>query len=308
MNGGGQNRIGKSAHALSRRDALRLAAGGALALAGCGSRANTIRVGSKNYTEQIVLGELLAQQIEAHTALRVERRFDLGGTLLCHEALLSGQLDLYPEYTGTALTAILKAPTSNDPVAVYNTVHDVYRDRFHIDVGPPYGFENTFAIVVRGEDAQRLHLRTMSDMVPHAPQWRAGFGYEFMERPDGYQGWAKTYGLKFSTAPKIMDLGLIYRALQENKVDVVAGNSTDGLIASMKLVVLEDDRHYFPPYQAMTVARIAVFDQHPELRPALDALGGKITKEDMQSLNYELDGEHRDVTVIVHQFRASHAL
>ena len=297
-----------TARPIGRRDALRLAAGGALALAGCGSRANTIRVGSKNYTEQIVLGELLAQQIEAHTALRVERRFDLGGTFLCHQGLLSGQLDLYPEYTGTALTAILKEPTTSDPRAVYNTVRDVYRERFHFDVGPPYGFENTFAIVVRGGDAHRLHLRTMSDIIPYAPQWRAGFGYEFMERPDGYQGWAKTYGLTFRSDPKIMDLGLLYRALVDNQVDVVAGNSTDGLIASLKLVILEDDRHYFPPYQAMTVARSAIFDQHPELRGPLDALGGKIGQEDMQAMNYELDGEHRDVTVIVQHFRQSHML
>ncbi len=169
---------------LNRRDALRLAAGGALALAGCrGARANTILVGSKNFTEQIVLGELLAQQIEAHTALRVDRRFDLGGTFLCQQALLAGQLDLYPEYTGTALTAILKEPPASDPAAVYQTVRDAYRNRFHLDVGPPLGFNNTFAIVVRGEDARRLHLRTISDMVPLAPQWRAGFGYEFMERP-----------------------------------------------------------------------------------------------------------------------------
>jgi glycine betaine/choline ABC-type transport system substrate-binding protein len=293
---------------ITRRDALRLAAGGALAFAGCGSRANTIRVGSKNFSEQIILGELLAQRIEAHTALRVERRFDLGGTFLCHQGLLSGQLDLYPEYTGTALTAILKDPPSSDPAAVYKTVHDAYRDQFHLDVGPPYGFDNTFAIVVRGGDAQRLKLRTISDMVPHAPQWRAGFGYEFMERPDGYQGWTKTYGLMFRSAPKIMDLGLLYRALQENQVDVVAGNSTDGLIASLKLVVLEDDRHYFPPYQAVTIARSAMFDQHPELRSLLDALAGKISASDMQSLNYELDGQHHDVTLIAKHFRETHNL
>jgi glycine betaine/choline ABC-type transport system substrate-binding protein len=294
--------------ALSRRDALLLGAGGALLLAGCGSRANTIRVGSKNFSEQIILGELLAQQIEAHSPLRVERRFDLGGTFVCHEALLAGQLDLYPEYTGTALTAILKAPPAADAAKVYKTVRDAYRDRFHLDVGPPYGFDNTFAIVVRGADAERLHLRTISDMVPHAPQWRAGFGYEFMERPDGYQGWAKAYGLMFRSAPKIMDLGLLYRALQQNQVDVVAGNSTDGLIASMKLVVLDDDRHYFPPYEAVTVARGAIFDQHPELSGALDALGGKISDADMQGLNYELDGQHHDVTLLVRHFRETHSL
>jgi osmoprotectant transport system substrate-binding protein len=297
-----------SPQAFTRRDALRFAAGGALVLAGCGSRANTIRVGSKNFSEQIILGELLAQQIQAHTSLRVERRFDLGGTFLCHQALLSGQLDLYPEYTGTALTAILKEPPASDPGAVYKAVHDAYRDHFHLDVGPPYGFDNTFAIVVRGEDAQSMGWRTISDMAPHAPQWRAGFGYEFMERPDGYQGWSKAYGLIFRAAPRIMDLGLLYRALQEKQVDVVAGNSTDGLIASLGLAVLDDDRHYFPPYQAVTVARSVIFDQHPELRSALDALAGKISDEDMRALNYELDGEHHDVTLIVKQFREARSL
>jgi osmoprotectant transport system substrate-binding protein len=298
-----------TAGSFGRREALQLAAGAALTLAGCtGARANTIRVGSKNFTEQIVLGELLAQQIEAHSSLRVERRFDLGGTFLCHQGLLSGQLDLYPEYTGTALTAILKEPPASDPAAVYKTVHDAYRDRFHLDVGPPYGFNNTFAIVVRGEDARNLHLHAISDIASYAPRWHAGFGYEFMERPDGYQGWVKTYGLTFRAAPKIMDLGLLYRALQEKEVDVVAGNSTDGLIASFGFVVLDDDRHYFPPYEAVTVARSAIFDQHPELRGALDALGSKISDTDMQEMNYSLDGQHRDVTLIARQFRAAHGL
>ena len=295
---------------MNRRDALRLTVGGALALSvgGCREPANSILVGSKNFTEQIVLGELLAQQIEAHTSLRGDRRFDLGGTFLCHQALLSGQLDLYPEYTGTALTAILKEPPANDPATVYQTVRDAYSTRFHLDVGPPLGFNNTFAIVVRGDDARNLNLRTVSDMVSLASKWRAGFGYEFMERPDGYRGWAKTYGLGFAGQPKIMDLGLLYRALQEKQVDVVAGNSTDGLIASLGLVVLDDDRHYFPPYQAVAVVRAATFDRHPELRGALDALGGKVSDDDMRQMNFALDGQHRDVTVIVRDFRAAHRL
>jgi osmoprotectant transport system substrate-binding protein len=293
---------------VDRRDALRLAMGGALALAGCREPANAVLVGSKNFSEQIVLGELLAQQIEAHTSLRPDRRFDLGGTFLCQQALLAGQLDLYPEYTGTALTAILKEPPANDPAAVYQTVRDAYRDRFHLDVGPPLGFNNTFAIVVRGEDAQRLHLHAVSDMVPYASQWRAGFGYEFMERPDGYRGWTKAYGLAFHSEPRIMDLGLLYRALQEKQVDVVAGNSTDGLIAALGLVVLDDDRRYFPPYQAVAVVREATFERHPELRGVLDALGGKISDDDMRQMNYALDGQHRDVTAIVRDFRAAHQL
>ena len=294
---------------LDRRDVLRLAGGGTLALAGCRSaRAHTLIVGSKNFTEQIVLGELLAQQIEAHTALRADRRFDLGGTLICHQALLAGQMDLYPEYTGTALTVILKEPPASDPAAVYQTVRDAYKSRFGLEVGPPLGFNNTFAIVVRGDDAARLHLRAISDLIPNAPKWRAGFGYEFMERPDGYPGLVKAYGLSFGSQPRIMDLGLLYRALQEKQVDVVAGNSTDGLIAALGLVVLEDDRHYFPPYQAVSVVRGVALEQHAGLREVLDALGGRISEDDMRRMNYALDGEHQDVTSVVRDFRAAHHL
>jgi glycine betaine/choline ABC-type transport system substrate-binding protein len=298
-----------SAILLDRRDVLRLAGGGTLALAGCRSaRAHTLIVGSKNFTEQIVLGELLAQQIEAHTALRADRRFDLGGTLICHQALLAGQMDLYPEYTGTALTVILKEPPASDPAAVYQTVRDAYKSRFGLEVGPPLGFNNTFAIVVRGDDAARLHLRAISDLIPNAPNWRAGFGYEFMERPDGYPGLVKAYGLSFGSQPRIMDLGLLYRALQEKQVDVVAGNSTDGLIAALGLVVLEDDRHYFPPYQAVSVVRGVALEQHAGLREVLDALGGRISEDDMRRMNYALDGEHQDVTSVVRDFRAAHHL
>src|SRR6202008_1085434 len=161
----------------TRRDALTLLGGSFVTLAGCRrARQKTVVVGSKNFSEQIILAELLAQQIEAHSMLRVDRRLNLGGTLICQQALLAGQMDLYAEYTGTALAAILGQPTSHDADAVYRAVHDGYRDRFGFGVGPPLGFNNTFAIVVRGEDARSLKLRTISDMAPHTPQWRAGFG------------------------------------------------------------------------------------------------------------------------------------
>jgi osmoprotectant transport system substrate-binding protein len=294
---------------INRRDALRLLSGGVLALASCrASRAGTAVVGSKNFTEQIILGELLAQQIEVHTKLQADRRLNLGGTLLCHQALLAGQMDLYPEYTGTALTAILGGKPSSDSAAVYQSVRDGYRDRFGLEVGPPLGFNNTFAIVVRGEDAARLNLRTISDLVPHANQWRAGFGYEFMERPDGYRGLIQAYGLRFASDPRIMDLGLLYRALQAKQVDVVAGNSTDGVIATLGMVVLEDDRSYFPPYQAVTVMRGDALREHPELRAALDALSGKISEEEMRRMNYAVDGERRDPPSVVRDFRNAHGL
>jgi osmoprotectant transport system substrate-binding protein len=273
---------------------------------GCGSRGGqTIVVGSKNFTEQIVLGELFAQQIEAHSTVRVDRRLNLGGTFICHDGLVSGKIDLYPEYTGTALTAVLKDPLQSDPAEVFRRVQEEYRAQFNVEVMPPLGFNNTFAMVVRGDDADELRLRTISDIAPYAPKWRAGFGYEFMERPDGYRGWMAAYGLHFAGAPKILDLGLLYRALAEKQVDLVAGNSTDGVIASLHMVALEDDRHFFPPYEAVPLVRRATLEKHPEVRDALGALAGKISVDEMRLMNYAVDGEHRDPAEVVRGFRKS---
>src|SRR6266852_9196554 len=195
-----------------------------------------ITIGSKFFTEQVVLAELLAQHIEAKTGIPVIRKTNLGGTLLVHKALLAGELDLYVEYTGTALTTVLNESPLGDSNAVFHRVKQLYSDRFHLEVTEPLGFENTFAMVIRGDDAQRLHLRNTSDIVPYARKMRAGFGYEFLERPDGFSGWSQLYGLRFAAPPSVMDLGLIYRALVDRKVDIVAGNSTDGLIDALHLV------------------------------------------------------------------------
>jgi osmoprotectant transport system substrate-binding protein len=276
---------------------------------GCGKRSEqTIVIGSKNFTEQIVLAELFAQQIEAHSALRVDRRLNLGGTFICHDALVSGKIDLYPEYTGTALTAVLKDPTQKDPAKVFQQVQTEYRARFNVEVLPPLGFNNTFAMIVRGDDADKLHLRTVSDVAPFAPKWRAGFGYEFMERPDGYSGWMAAYGLHFAGDPRILDLGLLYRALADKQVDLVAGNSTDGVIASLHMVALDDDLHYFPPYEAVPLIRHATLEKHPEVRDAMAALAGKISVEEMRRMNYAVDGEHRDPADVVGEFRKAKGL
>jgi osmoprotectant transport system substrate-binding protein len=280
-----------------------------LVAGGCGKRGGeTIVVGSKNFTEQIVLAEMFAQQIEAHSALRVERRLNLGGTVICHDALISGKIDLYPEYTGTALTAILNDPLQKDPSEVFRRVQEEYRARFNVEVMPPLGFNNTFAMVVRGDDAEKLHLRTISDVAQYAPKWRAGFGYEFMERPDGYRGWMAAYGLRFAGAPKILDLGLLYRALADKQVDLVAGNSTDGVIASLHMVALEDDRHYFPPYEAVPLVRRATLEEHPEIRDAIGALAKKVSEDEMRLMNYAVDGEHRDPADVVRAFRKAKGL
>jgi osmoprotectant transport system substrate-binding protein len=277
--------------------------------AGCGARqGETIVVGSKNFTEQIVLAELFAQQIEAHSTSHVERKVNLGGTLLCHQALVAGKIDLYPEYTGTALTAVLNEPPQNDPTAVFHRVQEEYRARFAVEVMPPLGFNNTFAMVVRGDDAANLRLHTVSDVGAYASKWRPGFGYEFMERPDGYRGWAAAYGLHFSAGPRILDLGLLYRALADRQVDIVAGNSTDGLIAALGMVALEDDRHYFPPYEAVPLVRRATLDKYPEVGAALGQLTGKISEEEMRRMNYAVDGEHRDPTEVVRAFRKAKGL
>src|SRR6202165_1975635 len=255
-------------------------------LTSCRAPKTEIVIGSKFFTEQVVLAELLAQHIEARTGIHVERKTNLGGTLLVHKAMQAGQVDLYAEYTGTALTAVLNESPTGDSSAVYQRVKQLYGERFNFEVTEPLGFENTFAMVIRGEDAQQLHLRRMSDLVPIAPKWRIGVGFEFLERSDGFRGWSERYGLHFAQQPSVMDLGLIYRALQDHKVDIVAGNSTDGVIDSLHLVILEDDRHYFPPYDAVPIVRQATLAKFPQLRAALADLAGKLAAADIRRLNY----------------------
>jgi osmoprotectant transport system substrate-binding protein len=274
-----------------------------LTVSACSSaHSDRIVVGSKNFTESLILGELMAQQIEAHTHLKVERRFYLAGTYICHQGMLSGRLDVYPEYTGTALTAILKQKPEGEPRQVYERVKSEYENRFGLTLGPAFGFNDTFAMEIRGEDARRLNLKTLSQAAAYAPQWRAGFGYEFMERPDGYRGLAAIYGFHFATQPRVMDLGLLARALRDHQIDIAAGNATDGLIPTLDLFVLEDDRHYFPPYEAVPVIRGQTLKEHPEVAVALSQLEGKLSDQEMRQLNYAVDGQRRDVKDVAREF------
>jgi osmoprotectant transport system substrate-binding protein len=284
-----------------------VAAAGFLAACKSGPKKKIV-VGSKFFTEQVVLAELLAQHIEARTGIPVERKTNLGGTLLVHKAMLAGDLDLYVEYTGTALTAVLGEAPKGDSNATFQRVKEQYGQRFGLDVTEPLGFENTFAMVVRSEDAEHLHLKNMSDLAPIAPKWHAAVGYEFLERPDGFRGWSQTYGLKFAETPRVMDLGLLYRALTQRQADIVAGNSTDGLIEALHLVPLNDDRHYFPPYDAVPVVRRAALEQNPQLRAALADLAGKISAEDMRRMNAAVDADQRDVKAVVREFRDANGL
>ena len=274
--------------------------------AGCGPGGRVV-VGSKNFTESDLLAEIVAQQLERRAGLAVERRYHLGGTFVCHEAIRSGQIDVYVEYTGTAYTAILRHPPVADAARVLRAVRDEYARRFGVTWLEPFGFDNTFAILVRRADAVRLGLRRISDLARVAPRWRAGFGYEFLERADGFRGLARTYGLRFAAPPTAMDLGLTYRALVEGRVDVIAGNSTDGQIAALDLVALEDDRRYFPPYQAAPVVRTAALREHPAIAAALAELAGKISDAEMRRLNALADVEHRDLAVIAREWLARNA-
>ena len=284
-----------------------------ITLAACAPpRSSHIVIGAKDFTEQVILGELLAQEIEASGGGPVERRFWLAGSYLCQQALVSNRIDAYVEYTGTALTAILKQPLpsegTRDPASVDRTITRLYAQRYHVRVFPSLGFNDTFAMVIRGADARQLHLKTISDILPYASKWRLGVGYEFAERPDGLRGLSAAYNLHFEGDPRTMELGLLYRSLVAHQVDIVAGNSTDGAIRAFDFAALEDDRHYFPPYEAVPLVREDSLRRWPQIAVAMQRLAGKITADDMRAMNLAVDAQHRDPADVVREFRASKGL
>ncbi|WGT67250.1 glycine betaine ABC transporter substrate-binding protein [cyanobacterium endosymbiont of Epithemia clementina EcSB] len=262
----------------------------------------TIVIGSKNFTESIILGEFLAQNIEIKTNLHVERKFNLGGTFICHEAVKNRQIDGYVEYSGTAFTAILNQRPISNPKQVYQRVKAAYNEKFNLEVMPSLGFKNTYAILIRQQDAEKYNVKTISEVSKYTPQWQAGFGHEFLAREDGYPGLAKTYNLNFNLPPNAVDLGLLYRILANKKVDLVAGNSTDGSIPILKLTILEDDKNYFPPYEAIPVFNKETFQQYPQIRTVIQQLAGQISTSAMQQLNYQVDDKQGTVAEVVHNF------
>ena len=271
---------------------------------GCSGK-HPLTVGSKNFTEQIILGEIVAQQLERRLGEKVDRKLDLGGTLLAQQALSTGQIDLYPEYTGTALTAVLKLPPSSDAAAVLARVRDEYRRRWRLEWLDPLGFDNTFAMVVRGPDARSQKIETLTDAAGRKQGWTLGVGYEFLQRPDGLAGLLKTYRLPLAGFPKSMDLGLLYSALEQKQVDMAAANATDGMLSVLDVKVLRDDRHYFPPYQAAVIVRAESLATHTGLRAALDQLSGKISADAMRELNHQVDGKHRPVAEVARGWLAT---
>jgi osmoprotectant transport system substrate-binding protein len=275
-----------------------------LALCGC-SRPGAkppIRVGSKNFTEQVVLGEIIAQHLEHRLHERVERSLNLGGTLLAHQALLNRQIDLYPEYTGTALAAILKDSLDNDPAEVLTRVRSEYGRRFKAEWLDPLGIDDSFAMVVNGPEARAQHLETLTDASKAQDAWMLGVGYEFEQRADGLPALEKTYHLHWKGAPKTMDLGLLYKAMEQGQVTMIAANATDGMLSKMDLSVLRDDQHAFPPYQVCIVVRQDAMSEISGLREALLELSGKFTNQQMQKLDFQVDGEHRPVAQVAGEF------
>jgi glycine betaine/choline ABC-type transport system substrate-binding protein len=268
----------------------------ALCATGCG-RERHLTVGSKNFTEQLILGEIAAQQLERSLHIPVDRKLNLGGTLLAQQALVSGEIDLFPEYTGTALTTVLKMPPSSDAQTTLQQVRAAYRRRWRLDWLDPLGFNNTFAMVVKARG-----VRTLSEAAQRTKGWQLGVGYEFLQRPDGLPGLLKTYNLPLNGQPKSMDLGLLYRALEQGQVDMVAANATDGMLSVLDVTVLADDKHYFPPYEAALVVREAAMTAYPGARAALEKLSGKFSNEAMRRLNYEVDGKHRAVRDVAREF------
>ncbi|HJU03746.1 MAG TPA: glycine betaine ABC transporter substrate-binding protein [Nitrospiraceae bacterium] len=265
-------------------------------------REHPITVGSKNFTEQVILGEIVAQHLEHRLSRRVDRKFNLGGTLLAHQALIKGDIDLYPEYVGTALTAVLKLPATSDPAGMWELVRSNYQRQFGIQWIDPLGYNNTFAMVIRGEDARNHGIASLSQAAQYAPGWAMGMGYEFQQRPDGLAGLMKIYHLPLKGSPVTLDLGLLYQALERKQVDMVAGNATDGKLAVLDVAVLADDQHYFPSYQAALAVRDAALQSEPRLQQAVAELSGKFSDVTMRRLNHQVDGEHRPVREVAERF------
>jgi glycine betaine/choline ABC-type transport system substrate-binding protein len=273
----------------------------ATGIVGC-TKERPLTVGSKNFTEQVILGEIVAQHLEHRLGRHVDRQLNLGGTLLVHQALVNGDIDIYPEYTGTALATVLKLPPVHDPVAAFALVRAEYQARFGVEWMDPLGFNNTFAMVIRGEDALKNKITTLSDAARYSPGWNLGVGYEFQQRSDGLAGLLKTYNLPVLGSPKTMDLGLLYKALEQRQVSMVAGNATDGQLSVLDVLILRDDKRYFLPYDCALAVRRESLEANPPLRQALTELAGLFTDLTMRKLNYQVDGAHRPVRNVAEQF------
>jgi osmoprotectant transport system substrate-binding protein len=290
---------------LSRARVLALA-GAALILPSC-AKASGIKVGSKNFTEQLLLGEMYAQLLEKH-GLAVVRRLNLGGTQIAMAALLRGEIDLYPEYTGTALINELHAPAHGDAATIYHTVKAYYATHYQLDWLDPAPMNDTQALATTQGVASRYHLRTLSDLARIAPQLRLGAIPEFTKREDGLPGLQRAYGGFHFKDVKLFDIGLKYKALESGDVDVVVAFGTDGQIEADRLVVFVDDKHFWPTYQVAPVVRHATLLAHPPIATQLNALSPHLTDAVMRSLNFAVDGQKREPADVAREFLSAQHL
>jgi glycine betaine/choline ABC-type transport system substrate-binding protein len=287
--------------------ALALAAPAALTGAyGAGSGKPAVAVGSKAFTEQLIVGNMVALLLESK-GYPVTRRLGLGTTALAHAALVKGDIDVYVEYTGTGLVTILKQQASQDPQATYDAVKKLYAEQFHLIWAKPWGFNNTYALMMRKADADRLKITKISDLKARARDLTLGATQEFLVRPDGIAGLNKAYGLAFKDM-RGMDPGLMYQAVASKQVDVISGFSTDGRIPQLNLVVLQDDQKFFPPYYAAPVLRADLVQKSPIVLEVLNRLAGKINDSTMARLNLEVDGKRRAPDEVAAEFLRSQNL
>ena len=280
---------------------------GGTSAVGAPNKSGVLRIGAKNFTENLLLGEMIAQLLEARTGLRVERRFGLGGTMIAHNALREGAIDLYVEYTGTALTTILRAPSMHDPDAVLDYVRKAYAEKFSLVWLKPFRINNAYALAVRGQEAKSRGWATISDIAASAGSLRAGFTPEFSERPDGYPGLKQAYGLAFRHVYDI-EAALMYRALAEGEVDVISAYATDGRIGALGLTLLKDDRQFFPPYFAVPVVRKDVLERHPQISDVIALLSDVLDEPTMRGLNWAVDGEKKNPRKVAMEFLRARGL
>jgi len=263
-------------------------------------------VGSKGFTEQVILGNMVSLLLESN-GFKVDRKIGLGGTVICHEALVRGDISVYVEYTGTGLVTLLKKAVLYNPEEVYQVVRKDYEDKFKLSWLKPWGFNNTYCIVMRKADAERLKVKKVSDLKSLAGNMTLGATIEFVARPDGIPGLVKHYGLKFKDQ-KGMDPGLVYKAIAENQVDVISGFATDGRIPAFNLVVLDDDMRFFPPYFAAPVVRTDLLTKAPKMAEVLNRLAGKISDDTMAMLNSAVDVKKQDPEAVAKDFLKSQGL
>ena len=277
-------------------------------LTGCSTKKETIKIATKPMTEQFILGEMLALLIEDNTDLEVQMTKGVGGgTSNIHPAMVSGEFDIYPEYTGTSWREVLKKKDLPDTDTLYKELTKEYEEKYNLEWGSMYGFNNTYGLAIREDLAQKYNMKTYSDLAKYVDKFVFGAEYDFYEREDGYEALCDTYGLKFKKTVD-MDIGLKYNAIKSKEIDVMNVFTTDGQLTSSNVVLLEDDKEFYETYYCGTVIRKEVLDEHPELKDVLTKMENVLTESEMAKLNYKVETESMDEKEVAKEFLQSKGL